>query len=40
MTGIEPKDNRQLLIKGTATLEIENNQAPALAAEILALIVP
>jgi hypothetical protein len=28
------------LIKSTATLEIENNQAPALAAEILVLVVP
>jgi len=40
MASIEPKDNRQFLIKGTATPEIEHNRAPALAAEILALIVP
>lgn len=40
MASIEPKDNRQFLIKSTATLEIENNQAPALAAEILVLVVP
>jgi acyl dehydratase len=40
MAGIEPKDNRQFLIKSTATLEIENSQAPALAAELLVLVVP
>lgn len=38
--GIEPKENGQFLIKSKATLEIENNQAPALVAESLALIIP
>lgn len=40
MTGVEPKDNGRLLIKGNATLEIENSQTPALVAETLTLVVP
>ena len=40
MTSIEPKDNGRLLIKGNATLEIENSQTPALVAETLTLVVP
>lgn len=40
LVGIEPKENGQFLIKSKATLEIENNQAPALVAESLALIIP
>ncbi len=40
LASIEPKENGQFLIKSTATLEIENNQAPSLVAETLALIIP
>lgn len=40
LVGIEPKENGQFLIKSKATLEIENNQSPALVAESLALIIP
>lgn len=40
LSGIEPKDNGQFLIKGKATLEIENNPTPAVVADTLALIVP
>jgi acyl dehydratase len=40
MTSVEPKDNGRLLIKGSAVLEIENSQTPALVAETLTLVVP
>ena len=40
LASVEPKDDGQFLIKGKATLEIENNPASALVAETLALIVP
>src|SRR5207244_9571179 len=40
MTSVEPKDNGRLLIKGTAVLEIENSETPALVAETLTLVVP
>jgi acyl dehydratase len=40
LASVEPKDDGQFLIKGKATLEIENNPSPALVAETLALIVP
>ena len=40
MTGVEPKDNGSMLIKGNAVLEIENSQTPALVAETLTLVVP
>lgn len=40
MTGVEPKDDGRLLIRGTAVLEIENSQTPALVAETLTLVVP
>ena len=40
LVSIEPKESGQFVIKGKATLEIENNQAPALVAETLALIIP
>src|SRR6267142_541284 len=33
LVSIEPKESGQFVIKGKATLEIENNQAPALVAE-------
>jgi acyl dehydratase len=40
LASVEPTDDGQFLIKGKATLEIENNLSPALVAETLALIVP
>lgn len=40
MTGVEPKDDGRLLIKGAAVLEIENGQTPALVAETLTLVIP
>ncbi len=40
LVGIEPKENGQFLIKSKATLEIENQDSPALVAESLALIIP
>jgi acyl dehydratase len=40
MTGVDPKDNGSMLIKGSAVLEIENSQTPALVAETLTLVVP
>ncbi|CAN5407490.1 MaoC family dehydratase [soil metagenome] len=40
LASIEPKENRQFLIRSKATLEIENGQAPALVADSLALIIP
>jgi len=40
MTGVEPKDDGRLLIKGNAVLEIENSETPALVAETLALVIP
>ncbi|MBR1172753.1 MaoC family dehydratase [Bradyrhizobium sp. KB893862 SZCCT0404] len=40
LTGVEPKDNGRLLIKGNAVIEIENSEKPALVAETLTLVVP
>jgi acyl dehydratase len=40
LAGVELKDSGHILVKGKATLEIENQDSPALVAETLALVVP
>jgi hypothetical protein len=40
LTGVEPREGGQAIMKTQSTLEIEGSQKPALIAETLALLVP
>ena len=40
LSGVEPRDNGQVIMKTLNTLEVEGSEKPALIAETLALLIP
>ena len=40
LTGIEPREGRQVIMKTLNTMEVEGSEKPALIAETLALLIP
>jgi acyl dehydratase len=40
LTGVEPRDGGQMLMKTQNTLEVEGSEKPALVADTLALLIP